>query len=190
MTWKALRCLVLLGFAVAASACEGLVSPLAGPSAFRPPVTTTTPSPVPSPTPGAPQSDTPNFLGSWTGTATISAGLSGLQATNICVENWFITTQGDGAFSGTFQSNGGITVDCARTGTISGTFLPGGAISSLVRDLGANTGCAKLSATPYSGAINATNSVLTATATERLTCGSGSTTAVVNRTIVVTMNKR
>jgi hypothetical protein len=184
MTGSALRWFVLLGCAVVAAACEGLVSPLSGPSAFRPPAAVAPPSPT-APSPG---SDGVNLLGSWAGTTTISAGLAGLQATNVCVETWLITSQTDGNFSGMFQASGGITVDCAQTGAISGTYTANGSIAGVIHEVGANSGCAKVSSTPYSGTVNATT--LTATATERLTCGSGATTAVVNRTLVVSMNRR
>lgn len=66
-----------------------------------------------------------NMLGAWNGTITSVA----LGASTSCTMSWLITSQVSGAFSGTFQMQGG--TGCSEAGNISGTITTSNSITSL-----------------------------------------------------------
>lgn len=171
-------------FAVMATACVGY-SP-AAPSQSAPP------APIPSPAPVPPQApEAPNLLGGWTGIysiATVDRG-TGLRHSNTCDEEWLVTDQTGGQFSGTFQLSGGTTTPCAHSGTIAGALSMTGALSGLAHSV--TLGSLPCSRILGDGRMSgfASSTAVTAQSTDRVRCNNPFTYET-DRTLTLAMNKR
>ena len=133
----------------------------------------------------------PDMVGGWGGTLTINAAIAGISGSNTCTESWTITTQSAGQFSGAFQLSGGTSTSCAQSGTVTGTLTNNGTITDLTFSIqiGATSGCTRLSATPYTGVVTGGTS-LSAQSSEQASCTGSGVTAVGSRALAHALTKR
>jgi hypothetical protein len=112
------------------------------------------------------QPTTPNLIGVWAGTLTIAVS----ELSNTCNQNWVITSQNDGQFSGTFQMSGRKTASCGQAGNLSGSVSTTGVISNLTYSvvIGATT-CARVAGGIFSGVLF-NSGTLSAQASDTLRC--------------------
>lgn len=142
--------------------------------------------------PVAPTPVVPSYAsvtGNWAGTETIiSAVRGGSSASNICQEAWSVTSQQAGDFQGTWQASGGTLVNCAQTGTLTGSVSTDGSLAvQLTVTLGA-TGCTAISGGPtFSGSVS--GSTLTIERTDAVQCGTGSSAVQADRDITLKLTR-
>ena len=145
----------------------------------------------------APQPTYPNLVGGWIGTYTsniTAPNIPGASGSGGCAFSWIITTQNAGQFSGTWQLSGGfgIAPNCGSSGNVSGSITNAGAITGL--SFGTNVApapalsCTPISASGYSGVATVTS--INASATERWSCTTGSTTLIADAGRVIALTKR
>ena len=168
---------LILGVSLFISACGG-GSPTA-PAAPPPP-----PPPPPAPV-------YPNMIGAWFGQMAIVVSLNGQNSSNVCTNQFTVTGQTAGDFSGTFQSSGGTTSPCGQAGTFTGNVSTTGQVTNYAHNVTVGAlppTCQRLSGDGvFSGILS--GGVLSLTTSDTLRCTSGSLTATATRNLTITAQK-
>jgi hypothetical protein len=150
--------------------------------------------------PAAPAPPPPSFVGNWFGLVDISYvhPLSGETQHDVCNLLWAVTAQNDTTFSGQFQLPGGSarfprSEECGGSGTFSGAVSSAGVVSALTFDpvLGGasvNRDCAAIRR-PTFGAITSGASIR-AEATDAIECLVNNRPAVIQRSLILLVNKQ
>lgn len=142
--------------------------------------------PVPTPPP------IPNMIGGWGGTenetyVSLDGSVTGART---CSENWLITSQTGGAFSGAYQRVPGSDKGCALSGSINGSVLTGGTIQFAHGDEGTTGSCTFLSGDVQSQGVLSASGNITAGEIAVVRCPFGRGTIDVRFTIGFTLSRR
>ena len=75
----------------------------------------------------------PEIVGTWSGTRAVEARFEdGSTSSNVCFEEWTITSQSDSSFAGEFRIGGGVSSPCGpQRGSLAGAITTSGAIINM-----------------------------------------------------------